>query len=256
MAGSSPGPFEVARVRCVCAHERRDARACRVKAPLSPDSVLAWLTEWEAAAGEAEEQIQPTKAEPNAPRVAAEALRATFERSWSQVVDASFETAGRVAMRDCQELRRRNAHTARCESSLDLDWCAKVGSVTATSARPRSLHCMSNVAPFTPDRLGTLRDLRFDNAFVRELPADAQPDNRRRQVHGALFSLVEPTAVAQPKLIAYSSEVARMVGSEHVRDRKRRVRRSVWRQSLDRRYAAVRGELWRSSVRHVGRAVG
>lgn len=47
--------------------------------------VLAWLTEWDDAARLAEERIQP-KAAPSAPRVAAEALRATFERhglKWS-----------------------------------------------------------------------------------------------------------------------------------------------------------------------------
>jgi serine/tyrosine/threonine adenylyltransferase len=54
--------------------------------------------------------------------------------------------------------------------------------------------------------------LRFDNAFVRELPADSQPGNHRRQVHGALYSPVEPTPVPNPNLIAYSPEVARLVG--------------------------------------------
>jgi len=57
-----------------------------------------------------------------------------------------------------------------------------------------------------------LNKLRFDNAFVRELPADGQRSNFRRQVHGALYSSVEPTAVAHPQLIAYSREVAALVG--------------------------------------------
>jgi serine/tyrosine/threonine adenylyltransferase len=57
-----------------------------------------------------------------------------------------------------------------------------------------------------------LRNLRFDNAFVRELPADPEPENHRRQVHGALFSAVDPTPVAAPKLIAYSPEVAELIG--------------------------------------------
>src|SRR5919205_916716 len=54
--------------------------------------------------------------------------------------------------------------------------------------------------------------LRFDNAFVRELPPDPHADNRRRQVHGALYSPVDPTPVAQPKVIAYSQEVAQLLG--------------------------------------------
>ena len=44
--------------------------------------------------------------------------------------------------------------------------------------------------------------LRFDNAFVRELPGDDEAGPRRRQVHGALYSRVDPEPVASPRLIA------------------------------------------------------
>lgn len=54
--------------------------------------------------------------------------------------------------------------------------------------------------------------LRFDNAFVRELPGDPETGPRQRQVHGALYSRVTPTPVASPRLIAYSPEVAALVG--------------------------------------------
>ena len=54
--------------------------------------------------------------------------------------------------------------------------------------------------------------LRFDNAFVRELPADPQAGPHRRQVHGALYSHIEPTPVAAPRLIAHSREVAALLG--------------------------------------------
>jgi uncharacterized protein YdiU (UPF0061 family) len=57
-----------------------------------------------------------------------------------------------------------------------------------------------------------MQRLRFDNAFVRHLPADASSENRRRQVHGALFSRVQPTPVAAPRLIAHSREVAALLG--------------------------------------------
>jgi uncharacterized protein YdiU (UPF0061 family) len=57
-----------------------------------------------------------------------------------------------------------------------------------------------------------MRMLRFDNTFVRELPADPHTGTRRRQVHGALFSFVEPTPVAAPRLLAHSPEVARLLG--------------------------------------------
>ena len=57
-----------------------------------------------------------------------------------------------------------------------------------------------------------MQRLHFDNAFVRELPPDPHTGTRRRQVHGALFSFVEPTPVAAPRLLAYSREVAEMLG--------------------------------------------
>lgn len=67
---------------------------------------------------------------------------------------------------------------------------------------------MSELASIAAERFGTLR---FDNAFVRELPGDRQLENRRRQVHGALYSRVAPTPVADPKLIAYSPEMAELL---------------------------------------------
>jgi serine/tyrosine/threonine adenylyltransferase len=57
-----------------------------------------------------------------------------------------------------------------------------------------------------------MNDLRFDNAFVRALPADPEAGPRRRQVHGAFFSRVQPTQVAAPRLVAYSREVAELLG--------------------------------------------
>lgn len=54
--------------------------------------------------------------------------------------------------------------------------------------------------------------LRFDNSFVRELPGDPETGLRRRQVHGAMYSRVTPTPVAAPRLIAYSQEVADLLG--------------------------------------------
>src|SRR3954447_7203053 len=57
-----------------------------------------------------------------------------------------------------------------------------------------------------------MQDLRFDNTFVRELPGDPRTDPRVRQVHGALYSRVEPTPVAAPRLIAHSHEVAALLG--------------------------------------------
>lgn len=57
-----------------------------------------------------------------------------------------------------------------------------------------------------------MHSLRFDNRFVSRLPADPLEGPRRRQVHGALFSRIQPTPVRAPRLIAYSREVAEMLG--------------------------------------------
>jgi uncharacterized protein YdiU (UPF0061 family) len=56
--------------------------------------------------------------------------------------------------------------------------------------------------------------LRFDNAFVRDLPGDAQIGGRPRVVSGALYSRVNPTPVKAPTLLAYSPEVAGLLGLE------------------------------------------
>lgn len=58
----------------------------------------------------------------------------------------------------------------------------------------------------------SLAALQFDNRFVRELPGDPDTSNTRRQIHGACYSLVEPTRVASPQLLAYSREVADLLG--------------------------------------------
>ena len=58
-----------------------------------------------------------------------------------------------------------------------------------------------------------MKSLRFDNRFVAELPGDPVTDpRRRRQVVGAAWSAAEPTPVAAPKLVAWSPEVAALVG--------------------------------------------
>ena len=47
----------------------------------------------------------------------------------------------------------------------------------------------------------------FDNAFVRDLPGDPESGPRLRQV-AALWSPVDPTPVAAPRLLAHSAEMA------------------------------------------------
>jgi uncharacterized protein YdiU (UPF0061 family) len=49
-----------------------------------------------------------------------------------------------------------------------------------------------------------LAELRFENNFVRELPADPVPANVPRQVRNASYTRVAPTPVAAPRLLAWS----------------------------------------------------
>lgn len=57
-----------------------------------------------------------------------------------------------------------------------------------------------------------MRALHFDNSFVRDLPGDPEQGSRVRQVEGALYSLVSPTPVAAPRVLAYSIEMAHTLG--------------------------------------------
>jgi uncharacterized protein YdiU (UPF0061 family) len=54
--------------------------------------------------------------------------------------------------------------------------------------------------------------LTFDNRFTRDLPADEEVSLRRRQVLGAAYSRVRPTPVAAPSTVAWSPEVAELLG--------------------------------------------
>lgn len=56
-----------------------------------------------------------------------------------------------------------------------------------------------------------LSALRFDNSFVRELPGDPLTENYRRQVKNSCYSLVRPTLVAAPRLVACSREAAALL---------------------------------------------
>lgn len=59
---------------------------------------------------------------------------------------------------------------------------------------------------------GCMTTLQFDNVFLRELPGDPETGPRMRQVEGALYSRVDPTPVAAPRLLAHSAEMAQTLG--------------------------------------------
>ena len=60
--------------------------------------------------------------------------------------------------------------------------------------------------------IGCMHPLTFDNSFIRELPGDPEQGARVRQVEGALHSVVPPTAVSSPRVLAYSAEMAATLG--------------------------------------------
>lgn len=62
------------------------------------------------------------------------------------------------------------------------------------------------------DNTDPLASLRFDNRFVRDLPADPSTENQPHEVTGACYSRVVPKRFAAPKLIAYSPEAAALIG--------------------------------------------
>ena len=62
------------------------------------------------------------------------------------------------------------------------------------------------------DGVVDLADLQFENTFARELPADPVIDNRPRQVRHAAYSAVEPTPVRDPRLLAWSDDLGRLLG--------------------------------------------
>ena len=67
------------------------------------------------------------------------------------------------------------------------------------------------ISSLPADQTGS-RALAFDNAFVRELPGDPESGPRRRQVHGAAYSRVQPLPVPAPRLVAHSREMAAELG--------------------------------------------
>jgi uncharacterized protein YdiU (UPF0061 family) len=61
----------------------------------------------------------------------------------------------------------------------------------------------------------SLARLRFDNRFVRDLPADPVHDDQPRPVRAA-YSRVRPTPVGAPRVLAYSCELSTELGIDPV----------------------------------------
>ena len=71
---------------------------------------------------------------------------------------------------------------------------------------------MNNLRTDQSVKLRDLLEIRFDDSFVRELPADPSVDNRPRAVRDASYTRVDPTPVRAPRLLAWSDAVGEMLG--------------------------------------------
>ena len=60
--------------------------------------------------------------------------------------------------------------------------------------------------------MATIDQLKFNNRFVDQLPADPDLSNTRRQVEQAFYSNVLPTPVVKPQVVAGAVEVAELIG--------------------------------------------
>ena len=63
-----------------------------------------------------------------------------------------------------------------------------------------------------------LSSLVFSNRYVQNFPGDRTGDKRPRQTPGVLYSEVEPTPVARPALLAWSTELAQELGLHETPD--------------------------------------
>ena len=70
--------------------------------------------------------------------------------------------------------------------------------------------CSAGFTPCFPCR--NMDSLVFDNRSLRELPIDKNTSNVPRTVRGAVFSLVEPTPVLNPALVAVSLPALALLG--------------------------------------------
>src|SRR3954466_5562718 len=71
---------------------------------------------------------------------------------------------------------------------------------------------MSLAATKRKPALVNLTAARFENSFVQSLPADPVMINVPRQVANACYTRVEPTPVAEPRLLAWSDAMGELLG--------------------------------------------
>lgn len=96
------------------------------------------------------------------------------------------------------------------------------GKSTLSPGHHRHYHTTNTMATPLPMEIGakpaaghakvTLDTLPFDNRAIRELPVDKEPNNFVREVANACFSIVAPTPVVKPVLVAASNSALGLLG--------------------------------------------
>ena len=112
------------------------------------------------------------------------------------------------------QLQSRAIGTARGSPRKSSNWISRTCTRAAVMAAPLSTASSPASAPSSSKNGFTLESLPFDNAIIRELPIDAEPDNFVRKVPNACFSVVTPDPVDNPVFVAASNSALELLGVE------------------------------------------
>ena len=99
-----------------------------------------------------------------------------------------------------------------CDLNRNSEAAALNGSRAPTLISAQTRIASATTRNNTTSAPSALNALKFDNRFTAALPADPETANQRRQICDAVYSRVTPTRVMQPALVAYSAQVAELLG--------------------------------------------
>ncbi len=99
-----------------------------------------------------------------------------------------------------------------CDLNRNSEAAALNGSRAPTLISAQTRIASATTRNNTTSAPSALNALKFDNRFTAALPADPETANQRRRICDAVYSRVTPTRVMQPALVAYSAQVAELLG--------------------------------------------
>lgn len=126
----------------------------------------------------------------------------------STLSSSPFFLTGEGYHRGCKQTQHR-LHSHQASMASDQ------ATVPPSSTAPAIFGTGISQEPTAGGSASCLEDLRWSPTFTQELPADPSAENRVRQVHGAMFSYVQPTPTGtEPNLVAFSASTSRLIGLE------------------------------------------